>query len=75
MFFYSVQQGAERNELQENLLGLSDMYSRQAQTGQSRLQALMLPVLLVVVGVFVGMVIVSLFLPLISVLQAMEGGR
>ena len=41
------------------------MYARQAQTNQGRLQALLLPVLLVFTGALVAFGIMALFAPLI----------
>jgi len=73
LFLYSIQVGAQRNELSDSLYGLSEMYSDQAHIGQGRLQALLLPLLLVVVGAFVGSAIVALFLPVVHLLTAMQG--
>jgi type II secretory pathway component PulF len=72
MFFFSMQQGSQRNELQDNLYSLSEMYSLQAQMSQSRLQALLMPVMLVFLGVVVGFTILSMFLPMIGMIQAFQ---
>jgi len=72
LFLYSAQLGAQRNELQDNLHSLGDMYANQAKAGQSRLQAILLPVMLVVVGGFLLMAILSMFLPMIQVVTSLS---
>ncbi len=70
LFLYSVKLGQQRDDLQDNLHSLSEMYTRQAQTNQGRLQALMLPVLLIFTGAIIAFGVLALFLPL---LRAMSG--
>ena len=74
LFLYSVQLGAQRNELQDNLYSLGNMYADQARAGQSRLQAVLLPVMLVVVGGFLGIAILAMFLPMIQVVTSLSVG-
>ena len=66
LFFYSVQLGYQRNELTDNLRSLSEMYTQQARTNQTRLQAMLLPVMLIVVGGIIGTTITAMFLPMVS---------
>jgi len=68
LFLYSIQLGTQRNELQDNLYSLGQMYAEQARCGQARLQAVLLPVMLIGVGVFLGMTIMAMFLPMISII-------
>lgn len=68
LFFYSIQLGSQRNELQDNLYSLGQMYAEQAQFGQARLQALLLPIMLIVVGGFIFLTIISMFLPMIQII-------
>jgi len=72
LFLYSIQLGAQRNELQDNLLSLSQMYAEQAQHGQVRLQAILLPVMLIVVGGILAMAILAVFLPMIQVITSLS---
>ncbi len=74
LFFYSIQLGSQRNELQDNLYSLGQMYTEQAGYGQSRLQAVLLPVMLIFVGFFIMMAIVAMFSPMVSVIQSMSSG-
>jgi len=68
LFLYSIQLGTQRNELQDNLYSLGQMYAEQARCGQARLQAVLLPVMLIGVGVFLAMTIMAMFLPMISII-------
>jgi type II secretory pathway component PulF len=72
-FFYSVQLGSQRNELQDSLRNLSDMYTQQVRCTQMRLQMVLLPVMIVLVGFFIGMCILAMFLPMIKVVTSLSG--
>lgn len=67
LFLYSIQLGSQRNELEDNLHSLSEMYVEQVRCRQARLQAILLPVMLIVVGGFIGITVLSLFLPIIKI--------
>ncbi len=71
LFLYSMQLGAQRNELQDNLNSLGEMYADQARVGQSRLQTVLLPILIVAIGVVIGMTIVGMFLPMVMVVRSL----
>jgi type II secretory pathway component PulF len=68
LFLYSIQLGTQRNELQDNLYSLGQMYAGQARCGQARLQAVLLPVMLIGVGVFLAITILAMFLPMIGII-------
>jgi type IV pilus assembly protein PilC len=74
LFLYSVQLGAQRNELQDNLYSLGEMYADQARTVQSRLQSLLLPMMIVVVGGIIALNILAVFLPMIQVVTSLSSG-
>lgn len=71
LFLYSVKLGLRRNDLEDNLYSLADMYTRQAQTNQGRLQALLLPVLLIFTGAIIAFGVMALFFPLIRSMTSM----
>lgn len=71
LFLYSVQLGAQRNELQDNLHSLSDMYAEQARSSQAHLQTVLLPFLLIMLGLFIGTIILSMFLPIIKIVTVL----
>jgi len=72
MFFYSIQLGAQRNELQDNLYCLTEMYSQQAKSSQAKLSLALLPTLLIFVGGIVALIILGLFLPMVSMLETLS---
>ena len=72
LFLYSIQLGTQRNELQDNLYSLGQMYNEQAGYGQSRLQAVLLPLMIVFVGLFLMLAILSMFLPMITIITSLS---
>ena len=72
LLFYSMQIGMQRNELQDNLYSLSEMYGQQARTQQSRLQGLLLPLMIIFVGGVVATAIAAMFLPFVSLITQMQ---
>lgn len=72
LFLYSIQLGTQRNELQDNLYSLGQMYAEQARCGQARLQAVLLPVMIIAVGGFVALAILSMFLPMVTIVQTLS---
>ena len=72
LFLYSVQLGTQRNELQDNLYSLGEMYAEQARCGQSRLQAVLLPAMIIGVGCFIAMTILAMFLPMIGIITSLS---
>ena len=72
LFLYSIQLGAQRNELQDNLYSLGEMHADQARVGQSQLQIVLLPLLLIVIGGVIAVAILSMFLPMIQVVTSLS---
>jgi type II secretory pathway component PulF len=72
LFLYSIQLGAQRNELQDNLYSLGEMHADQARVGQSHLQIILLPLLLVAIGGVIAMAILAMFLPMIQVVTSLS---
>ncbi|MBM4026514.1 MAG: type II secretion system F family protein [Planctomycetes bacterium] len=72
LFLYSVQLGAQRNELQDNLYSLGSMYADQARVGQSHLQMILLPLLLALIGSIVALAVLAMFLPMIQVVTSLS---
>lgn len=71
LFLYSIQLGSQRNELKSNLRGLGQMYSSKTYSLQSQLQAILLPVLIIGVGLVVGVIILAMFLPMVKMIEVM----
>jgi type II secretory pathway component PulF len=73
LFLYSIQLGIQRNELQDNLYSLGQMYSEQTRYRQTRLQTVLMPAMIVAVGVFVMFCILAIFLPMMQVITGLSG--
>ncbi|MCF7954900.1 MAG: type II secretion system F family protein [Phycisphaerae bacterium] len=71
LFLYSMQLGSQRNELQDNLHSLGEMYAEQSRCLQGKLQTMMMPFMIIFVGVMIGTIILSMFLPIISIITAL----
>jgi len=74
LFLYSIQLGAQRNELQDNLYSLGEMYADQARIGQSRLQMFLLPMMIIALGGVIAIAILAMFLPMIQVITSLSAG-
>jgi type II secretory pathway component PulF len=72
LFLYSVQLGTQRNELQDNLYSLGQMYAEQARCGQARLQAVLLPLMIIGVGGFIALTILAMFAPMIQIITSLS---
>jgi type IV pilus assembly protein PilC len=73
LFLYSMQMGAQRNQLQDNLYSLSDMYAQQCRSGQSRLATILLPIMLVLLGGFLALTVMAMFMPLVKMISSFGG--
>ncbi|MCE5340083.1 MAG: type II secretion system F family protein [Planctomycetaceae bacterium] len=71
LFLYSIQLGSQRNELEDNLHSLGQMYVEQVRCSQARLEAILLPLMLMVVGGLVGMIVLSIFLPMCRIITSL----
>ncbi len=69
LFMYSAQIGIQRNELSDNLYSMSDMYHQQARINCSRLSALLTPILLVFLGLLIGFIVLSMFMPMVKMIE------
>jgi type II secretory pathway component PulF len=72
LFLLSAQMGAQRNELQDNLYSLAQMYAEQARCGQMRLQTVLLPIMLIGVGGIIMITILGIFLPMVQVITSLS---
>ncbi|MBL7214187.1 MAG: type II secretion system F family protein [Phycisphaerae bacterium] len=71
LFLYSIQLGSQRNELKNNLEGLGQMYASKTYSLQSQLQAILLPTMLITIGGVIGLIILSMFLPMVKMVEVM----
>lgn len=68
LFLYSIQLGSQRDELQDNLHSLGEMYSAQTRGMQARLQNILPPVLIILLGFVVGLMVLAMFLPMVRMI-------
>jgi type IV pilus assembly protein PilC len=73
LFLYSMQMGAQRNQLQDNLYSLSDMYAQQCRSGQAKLASILLPIMLVLLGGFLALTVMAMFMPMVKMISSFGG--
>ena len=71
LLLYSVQLGAQRNELKENLNSLAHMYATKTYSMQSQVQAMLEPILIILLGGIVGTIVLAMFLPMVRTVQVL----
>jgi type II secretory pathway component PulF len=71
LMLYSIRVGSQRNDLEENLQSLADLYARQSRQLQGNLQAVLLPVLILFVGGAIGFAVMTLLTPIALFLRMM----
>ena len=64
---------AQNNDLARTLATLSEMYQQQAETRLNMIPGLLMPVLIMLMAVLIGVVVLGLFLPFITLIQNMTG--
>jgi len=74
LFGYCVQVASGRGTLPEAIAQLAVSYERRATHAQQMVRTLLAPLLVVVLGGFVGFVIMGMFLPLVSLINSVSGG-
>jgi len=71
-FLYSMQLGIQRNDVPGSLHSLARMYTEQARFGQANVQAVLLPLFIVILGVIIALTVLGIFLPMIQVLTSLS---
>jgi len=65
--------GEETGELDKMLAKIADTYDDEVETLVSSLVSLLEPVMVITLGVIVGFIVVALFMPMVGILQAVQG--
>lgn len=73
MVISMVDVGEETGQLPEMLLKIADVYEDEVDNSVSALTSMLEPLMIVLLAVVVGVIVLALFLPLISVIQQMSG--
>lgn len=70
-----VDVGEETGELDKMLLKVADNYDEEVETLVGSLISLLEPVLVIFLGLTVGSIVISLFLPLVKLISSVSGGQ
>jgi type IV pilus assembly protein PilC len=70
-----VDVGEETGDLDKMLMKIADNYDSDVDVLVSSLISILEPVMVVVLGVIVGFIVVALFMPMITLIQGMSGGK
>lgn len=71
LFLYAIQLATQRNELYDSLTNLGQMYAQQTIARQGRTRALLMPLMIIIIGGIVGMVVLAMFLPMVTIIQVL----
>lgn len=66
--------GEETGELDQMLMKIADNYDEEVDVAVASLVSLLEPLMVVFLGGFVGLIVVAMFLPLVKMIQSLQGG-
>ena len=69
-----VDVGEETGDLDKMLIKVADNYDDEVETLVAGLVSMLEPVMVIVLGVIVGFIVISLFLPMVSLVNSLSGG-
>jgi type IV pilus assembly protein PilC len=67
--------GEETGELDAMLLKIADNYDEEVDVAVASLVSLLEPMMVVVIGGIVGTIVVSMFLPMVKMIESLQGGN
>jgi type IV pilus assembly protein PilC len=67
--------GEETGDLDAMLLKVADNYDEEVDVAVAALVSLIEPMLVVLLGLIVGTIVVSMFLPLVAMIESLQGGK
>ena len=73
MVISMVDVGEETGQLPEMLLKIAEVYDDEVDNAVEGLTSLLEPIMIVMLAVIVGTIVIALFMPLISIIQGMQG--
>jgi type IV pilus assembly protein PilC len=74
MVISMVQVGEETGQLPDMLMKIADVYDDEVDTAVAGLTAMLEPIMIVFLALIVGTIVLALFLPLVSIITAMNEG-
>jgi type IV pilus assembly protein PilC len=66
--------GEETGELDAMLLKIADNYDEEVDVAVEALVSLLEPLMVVVLGGMVGTIVVAMFLPMVKMIESLQGG-
>jgi type IV pilus assembly protein PilC len=73
MVLAAMDLGATRGELSQALHSLSASYQQQSELRLAAMQAILTPIVLLILGVFLGLLMLALMAPLLALIQTIAG--
>jgi len=73
MVISMIDVGEETGQLPEMLLKIAEVYDDEVDNAVTGLTSLLEPIMIVILAVIVGTIVIALFMPLISIIQGMQG--
>src|SRR2546430_2556389 len=74
MVISMIDVGEETGQLPEMLLKVADVYDDEVDNSVAGLTSMLEPIMIVFLAVIVGTIVIPLFMPLITIIQGMQGG-
>ncbi len=74
MVISMVDVGEQTGALPEMLLKIADNYDEEVDNAVTAMTSLLEPIMIVVLGLVVGSIVIAMFLPLIAIMQGIDGG-
>jgi type IV pilus assembly protein PilC len=75
MVISMVDVGEETGQLPEMLLKIAEVYDDEVDNAVEGLTSLLEPIMIVLLALIVGTIVIALFMPLISIIQNMQGAN
>jgi type IV pilus assembly protein PilC len=66
--------GEETGELDAMLMKIADNYDEEVDVAVASLVSLLEPLMVVVLGGIVGTIVIAMFLPLVKMIESLQGG-
>jgi type IV pilus assembly protein PilC len=73
MVISMIDVGEETGQLPEMLLKIAEVYDDEVDNAVGGLTSLLEPIMIVILAVIVGTIVIALFMPLIAIIQGMQG--
>jgi type IV pilus assembly protein PilC len=67
--------GEETGELDAMLMKIADNYDEEVDVAVAALVSLLEPLMVVVIGLIVGTIVVAMFLPMVAMIESLQGGN